>query len=130
MPTALAVMLRVENFDQYDLSSLLICGTGSAPCPPDLARRIQRRFGCALHIGFGATETGGGIAATDIGDSEEAQAETVGRPMPGVEMRVVDEQGRPLPPGEVGELRVRGEGVMVGYWGASDLTAQVLDEEG
>lgn len=130
VPTALAVMLRVENFDQYDLSSLLICGTGAAPCPPDLAREIQRRFGCALHIGFGATETGGGIAATDLGDSEEAQAETVGRPMPGIEIRIVDDEGRPLPPGEIGELWVRGEGVMVGYWGASDLTAQVLDEEG
>jgi len=130
VPTALAVMLRVENFDRYDLSSLLICGTGAAPCPPDLAREIQRRFGCALHIGFGATEIGGGIAATDIGDSPDLQAETVGRPMPGMEVRIVDEEGRPLPPGQVGELWVRGENVMLGYWGASDLTEQVLDPEG
>jgi acyl-CoA synthetase (AMP-forming)/AMP-acid ligase II len=130
VPTALAVMLRVENFDRYDLSSLLICGTGAAPCPPDLAREIQRRFGCALHIGFGATEIGGGIAATDIGDSPDLQAETVGRPMPGMEVRIADEEGRPLPPGQVGELWVRGENVMLGYWGASDLTEQVLDAEG
>ena len=130
VPTALAVMLRVENFDQYDLSSLLICGTGSAPCPPNLAREIQQRLGCALHIGFGATETGGGVAVPDIGDSREDQAETVGRPLPGIEVRIADDQGRPLPPGEVGELWVRGEGVMMGYWGTADLTAQVLDEEG
>ncbi len=130
VPTALAVMLRVENFDRYDLSSLLICGTGAAPCPPDLAREIQRRFGCALHIGFGATEIGGGIAATDVGDSPDLQAETVGRPMPGMEVRIADEEGRPLPPGQVGELWVRGENVMLGYWGASDLTEQVLDAEG
>ncbi len=130
VPTALAVMLRVENFDQYDLSSLLICGTGAAPCPPDLAREIQRRFGCALHIGFGATEIGGGIAAPHIGDSPDVQAETVGRPMPGVEIRIVDEAGNPLPPGQVGELWVRGNGVMQGYWGAPDLTEQVLDPEG
>lgn len=130
VPTALAVMLRLKSFDRYDLSSLLICGTGSAPCPPELAREVQRRFGCALHIGFGATETGGGIAATDIGDPEDRQAETVGRPMPGVEVRIVDDEGRPLPPGEVGELWVRSEGRMVGYWGAPDLTAQVVDEEG
>jgi fatty-acyl-CoA synthase len=50
--------------------------------------------------------------------------------MPGVEVRVVDDEGRPLPPGEVGELWVRTEGRMVGYWGAPDLTAQVVDEEG
>lgn len=130
VPTALAVMLRVENFDQYDLSSLLICGTGAAPCPPDLAREIQRRFKCALHIGFGATEIGGGIAAPHIGDSPEVQAETVGRPLPGIEVRIVDEAGNPLPPGQVGELWVRGEGVMMGYWGAPDLTEQVLDPEG
>lgn len=130
VPTALAVMLRLKEFDQYDLSSLLICGTGSAPCPPDLAREIQQRFGCALHIGFGATEVGGGIAATDIGDPKERQAETVGRPMPGVEVRIVDDAGRPLPPGQVGELWVRSEGRMVGYWGTPDLTAQVVDDEG
>ena len=130
VPTALAVMLRLKSFDQYDLSSLLICGTGSAPCPPELAREVQRRFGCAVHIGFGATETGGGIAATDLGDPEDRQAETVGRPMPGVEVRIVDDEGHPLPPGEVGELWVRSEGRMVGYWGAPDLTAQVVDEEG
>jgi len=130
VPTALAVMLRIKNLDRYDLSSLLICGTGSAPCPPELAREVQHRLGCALHVGFGATELGGGIAATDLGDSEDRQAETVGRPMPGVEVRIVDVEGRPLPPGEVGELWVRGEGVMVGYWGAPDLTAQAVDKEG
>ncbi|HIE39531.1 MAG TPA: long-chain fatty acid--CoA ligase [Anaerolineales bacterium] len=130
VPTALAVMLRVQDLDRYDLSSLLICGTGSAPCPPDLARQVQRRLGCALHIGFGATEVGGGIAATSLGDPDDLQAETVGRPMPGIEVRIVDEAGRPLSAGEVGELVVRGEGVMVGYWGAPDLTARVVDEEG
>lgn len=130
VPTALAMMLKTPDFDRYDLSSLLICGTGSAPCPPDLARQVQRRFGCALHIGFGATELGGGIAATHIGDPDAVQAETVGQPMPGMEVRIIDEEGRPLPPGQVGELVVRGESVMTGYWGAPDLTAQVVDEEG
>ncbi|MDD2696537.1 MAG: AMP-binding protein, partial [Anaerolineales bacterium] len=52
VPMALEVMLALEDFDAYDTSSLLICGTGAAPCPPDLARRVQRRFGCAIHIGF------------------------------------------------------------------------------
>jgi len=130
VPTALAVMLRLQDFDRYDLSSLLICGTGSAPCPPDLAREVQDRFGCAIHIGFGATELGGGVAATGIGDPNDLQAETVGRPMPGVEVRIMDEEGWPLPPGQVGELTVRGESTMMGYWGAPDLTAQAVDENG
>ncbi|MGD1996847.1 MAG: class I adenylate-forming enzyme family protein [Anaerolineae bacterium] len=130
VPTALAIMLRLTDVDQYDLSSLLICGTGSAPCPPDLAREVQRRFGCAMHIGFGATELGGGIAATSLGDPDDLQAETVGQPMPGIDVRILDEEGEPLPRGEVGELAVRGESVMEGYWGAPELTEEAVDSEG
>ncbi len=129
-PLALSVLLRVSDLERYDLSSLLIVGTGSAPCPPELAREVQQRFGCAIHIGYGMTEVGGGIAATSVEDSAARQAETVGRAMPGMEVRVVDEAHRPLPPGEVGELAVRGESRMLGYYGAPELTQEALDEEG
>jgi acyl-CoA synthetase (AMP-forming)/AMP-acid ligase II len=91
---------------------------------------MQRRFGCAVHIGFGATETGGGIAATSLADSDERQAETVGRPMPGMEVKVVDEQRRPLPPGQVGELACRGDNIMLGYLGGTAAGDEVLDGEG
>lgn len=136
VPTALQVMLSVHEAAQreggrgYDTSSLLICGTGAAPCPPHVARQVQERFGCAIHIGFGATETGGGISATSLADSDERQAATVGRAMPGMELRVVDEERRELPPGEVGELACRSEGVMVGYYRDPQATAQVIDAEG
>lgn len=136
VPTALQVMLSVhesalrEDGVGFDTSSLLICGTGSAPCPPHVAHEVQDRFGCAIHVGFGATETGGGISATSLADSSDRQAETVGQPMPGTEVKVVDEQRREVPPGEVGELVCRSEGVMLGYYGAPEATAQVLDEEG
>jgi len=130
VPTAFRVMVGLPGFERYDTSSLLICGTGAAPCPPRLAREIQRRFGCAVHIGFGATETAGGIAATTIADSDERQAETVGRPMPGVEIKVVDEGGRKLPPGQVGELTCRGDGVMIGYHRAPEMSARVMDADG
>ena len=130
VPTAYSVMVGMEGLERYDLSSLLICGTGAAPCPPQLAREIQRRFGCAVHIGFGTTETAGGISATSIADSARLQAETVGRPMPGVEVKVVDEQRRELPPGEVGELACRSYSVMMGYYRAPDKSAAVLDEDG
>jgi len=106
VPMALQVMLGVREFERYDTSSLLICGTGAAPCPPHLAREIQRRLGCAVHIGFGATETAGGIAATSLADSDERQSETVGRPMPGMEIRIVDDQRRELPPDRWGSWHV------------------------
>ncbi len=130
VPTAFQAMLGVEGFEQYDTSSLLICGTGSAPCPPHLAQEIQRRFHCALHIGFGTTETAGGIAATSLADSDQHQAETVGHPMPGMEIKIVDEQRRELPPGQVGELACRSGSVMLGYYRAPEATAEVIDERG
>lgn len=130
VPMALAILVGMQDLDRYDLSSLLICGTGSALCPPQLARQIQERFGCAMHIGFGTTESGGGIAATSLEDSDDLQAETVGQAMPGMEIKIVDDERCELGPGEVGELACRGENVMLGYWRASDETGQVIDEEG
>jgi len=130
VPMALSILLRMKDLDRYDLSSLLICGTGSAPCPADLARQIQNRFGCAIHIGFGTTELAGGIAATSLEDSDDLQAETVGQAMPGMEIKIVDDERRERPPGQVGELACRGDSVMMGYWGAPDRTAEVVDEEG
>jgi fatty-acyl-CoA synthase len=130
VPMAYQVMLGLQDFERYDTSSLLICGTGAAPCPPHLAREIQRRFGCAVHIGFGATETAGGIAATSLADSAGRQAETVGRPMPGMEIKIVDEGRRELPPGQVGELACRSESVMLGYHRAPEVTAEVMDGDG
>jgi len=129
-PLALSLLVRIQEPRRYDLSSLLIVGTGSAPCPPELARQVQRRFGCAIHIGYGMTEVGGGIAATSVEDSAARQAETVGRAMLGMEVRVVDEARQPLPPGQVGELAVRGEGRMLGYYRAPELTEEALDADG
>jgi fatty-acyl-CoA synthase/long-chain acyl-CoA synthetase len=130
VPMAFQVMLGLQDFDHYDTSSLLICGTGAAPCPPHLAREMQRRFGCAVHAGFGATETAGGISSTSIADSAARQAETVGRPMPGMEVKIVDDERRELGPGQVGELACRGDNLMLGYYRAPDTTAMVMDEDG
>ena len=130
IPTAYQAILSLEDFDRFDTSSLLICGTGAMPCPPDLGRRIQERFGSALHIGFGSTETAGGIAIPSIADSSELQATTVGKPLPGVEVRIVDENHGDLLIGQVGELLIRGESVMLGYFGRPEATTDVIDKEG
>ncbi len=130
VPAAFQAMLALPDFERYDTSSLLVCGTGTAPCPPVLGHEIQRRFKCGLYIGFGMTEAAGGVAVSSLADSTEQQAETVGRPLPGVNIRIVDEQRRDLPQGQVGELALRSEGVMQGYYQAPELTAQVIDENG
>jgi fatty-acyl-CoA synthase len=130
VPTAFQVMLSLEDFDSYDTSSLLICGTGAMPCPPELGRQIQQRFHCALHIGFGSTETAGGIAIPSISDSGELQATTVGQPLPGVQVRIVDEGRNDLPSGQVGELLCKGDSIMLGYYGQPESTSRVIDEHG
>ena len=130
VPVAYLAMLALADFDGYDTSSLMVCATGGAHCPPTLALEIKQRFKCALYNGFGMTETAGGIAVTSLSDSNAEQSQTVGRPMPGIDLRIVDEQRRDLSPGEVGELAVRGEGVMLGYYHAPEQTANVLDGEG
>jgi acyl-CoA synthetase (AMP-forming)/AMP-acid ligase II len=130
VPMVYQILLGMESFNEYDTSSLLICGTGAAPCPPDLAREIQRRFGCAVHIGFGATETAGGIAATSLEDSDQLQADTVGRPMPGMEIKVVDSSHRQVKPSQVGELACRSSSLMLGYYGDPERTAEVIDDQG
>jgi fatty-acyl-CoA synthase/long-chain acyl-CoA synthetase len=130
VPMAYQVMLRLHGFEDYDVSSLIVCGTGAAPCPPHLARQIEERFGCAIHIGFGAAETAGGITVTSLANSEERRTGTVGRPLTDVEVKVVDDQGRELPAGRVGELACRGKSVMLGYYDEPAMTAQAIDDDG
>jgi len=130
VPTAWTMVLGLKDLDRYDLSSVLICGTGTAPCPPELGQAIQKRFGCALHIGFGTTELAGGIAVSSLEDSADLQARTVGQPLPGMKVKIVDEMRRELPRGQVGELACQGEGVMLGYYAAPERTSQVVDAEG
>ena len=130
MPLAFRAMISINDFERYRTSSLIICGVGSAPCPPELARDIRKKFECAVHIGFGLTETGGGISSTELEDSEEIQAETVGQPMPGMEIRIVNESRQPLPVGSVGELACRSESLMMGFYGDDGNRNAVVDEQG
>ena len=128
-PSMYTLMLRVTDFDQYDKTSLLYCVISTAPCPPKLARQVRKRFDCPVMIAFGATETGGGVTMTSIEDPDDLQAETVGRVFPGVQLKVVDDQRREVPLGQVGELAVHMNGVMEGYYKAPESTAEALDED-
>lgn len=129
-PSMLEAMLGVEDLQRYDLSSLLVVGLGAAPTPPELVRRARAALGCAVVVGYGATETAGGVLVTRMDDTESRLAETVGRPFPGVEVRIVDEQRHELPPGAVGELACRVPGLMAGYHSGTDATSEVVDEQG
>lgn len=128
-PTMAEAMLSVADMDRYDLSSLLVVGLGAAPTAPALARRARARFGCAVVIGYGTTETAGGVLVTRLDDRDQHMTETVGRPFPGVEVRVVNEQRRDVGVGRAGELACRAPGLMLGYGGPA-AASDAVDQEG
>jgi acyl-CoA synthetase (AMP-forming)/AMP-acid ligase II len=101
---------------------------GGAPLDPQLKADVERAFGQPLHNGYGLTETSPSVASTRM-DAPRTDL-SIGPPVPGIEVRIVDGNGRALPPGEVGELHIRGPNVMLGYYRAPELTAAVVSSDG
>lgn len=101
--------------------------SGAAPLSGSLARRVEERFGFRLRQGYGLTEATSALT-TSVGT--EAPAASVGRPLPGVQLRLIDEFGDDALVGDVGELLVKGPSVFSGYLGDDEATAAVLDDEG
>jgi len=116
-------LLRKEKFDTSSLRTGIMAG---APCPEDLMRAVQEEMGVNLCITYGLTEASPGITMTSLKDTLEDRVKTVGYPLPQVEVRIVDAQGRELGPGEVGEITCRGYNVMKGYYKAPELTGEVI----
>jgi long-chain acyl-CoA synthetase len=117
-------MLLAESLETYDLSCLRYVACGAAPLAPRLARELERRVPSVTVLeGYGCTESSSIITATPPAGRRLG---TVGIPVPGVEVRVVADDGAPLPPGRDGEIVLRGPNVMAGYWGDEDGTAQAL----
>ncbi len=128
-PTMYRLMLLAAQGRQFDLSSLRRVTFSSEPCPPELARAIHERFQCNIENIYATTESMV-ISWTGLDDDWEIAAATVGKPAPGVTVRIVDDQRQPLPVGERGEIAVQTSQMMLGYYNAPELTAQVLDAEG
>jgi long-chain acyl-CoA synthetase len=107
-----------------DLSLLRICVSGGSAMPVDVLRAFESRFGCAIVEGYGLSETSP-VSASNRGGAGR-RAGSIGRPVRDVEMRVVDDEGRPVPCGEIGEIVVRGPNVMKGYWNDPGATAEAV----
>jgi acyl-CoA synthetase (AMP-forming)/AMP-acid ligase II len=101
----------------------------TAPAPPALVEAVAARLGVPLVVRYAMTESPT-ICGTEPSDRPEVQFATVGHPQKGMEVAVTDDAGRPLPPGEVGRIRVRGGCVMRGYWRDPERTAATLTEDG
>lgn len=113
-----------------DFSSLRVAVTGAAPVPPALVKRMREELGMQNVVnGYGMTECGA-ISMTRQGDDAETIANTCGYPLPSVEVRCVDDDGRDLGPGETGEFWVRSPCVMRGYLDDPAATAETIDAQG
>jgi len=128
-PTMCRLLLRVPGQENCDTSSVRRVFVGTEVCPPDLAQALHERFCCPLENMYATNETGN-ITWTGRRDPWQRVATTVGKPAPGVHVRIVDDERRPLPEGETGEITTRTSQMMSGYYGDPALTAEALDEEG
>lgn len=129
-PTMLVALLESPERKQRDLSSVLLVYVSAAPVPPDLVRRARAELKCPVMIAFGTTEAGGGVLASNFFDAASLQADTIGKPNPGIETKIVDDRRMPVPRGQVGELALRLKKNMLGYYKAPELTSATLDGDG
>lgn len=116
--------------EPYDLSSLRTGIMAGAPCPVEVMRGTMEELGCNVCIAYGLTEASPVITMTRFDDALDKRVETVGKVLPGVEVRIVDDAWQAVLLGETGELACRGYNVMLGYWKDPEATRQVIDEEG
>jgi acyl-CoA synthetase (AMP-forming)/AMP-acid ligase II len=129
-PTLYQSILDHPQRAQHDLSSLRVAVTGAADIPVELIRRVHDELPFRRVVtGYGLTE-GGTACATSEDDDAEAIATTVGRPRPGFELRIVDDDGRDLPGGQAGEVLLRGGSIMAGYLDDPEETAKALSADG
>jgi acyl-CoA synthetase (AMP-forming)/AMP-acid ligase II len=122
----LALMLRSPLMDELDLTCVQGIIAGGAASPPSLVAEARERFGADYSIRYSSTESGGVGLGTTFGAPDSEALYTVGRPRPGVEVRIADDHDRVVAIGEVGELQLRSDAVMDGYWGDPDGTAAAL----
>jgi long-chain acyl-CoA synthetase len=123
VPTMLQLLLSLP-LEKYDLSSLQYVTSGGAPLAMETAEEFIRRVPSAsIRQGYGLTETAALISSTPIG---RERAGSVGLPVPGTELRILDDEGNQVSAGEVGEICARSPGVMQGYWHAPEITTEAL----
>jgi acyl-CoA synthetase (AMP-forming)/AMP-acid ligase II len=142
VPTQWALILSHPDLDRAAVTTLRIVGTGASPVPAELVAALRDRFGVPVVVRYTSTESSLGTGTVPE-DGDHVVATTVGRPVGGVELSLVDGDGRRVAEGEVGTVRLRSAAVMRGYWGGpptgpgasgvvydAEATRAVLAEDG
>ena len=124
VPTMLTDMLEFPDRERYDTSSLEVVWSGGAGLPLELRRNFERVFDCRITDGYALTECNGSAVVYWQGDA--FRPGSVGRAMPGVGLRIVDDEGRDLPPRATGEVLIQTDTLMLGYWRNEEATRDVI----
>ena len=133
VPAAMQIVVRHPRAREVDYSGIKYILYGASPIPLDLLRECMEVFGCGFVQMYGMTETTGTIVALPPEDHDPKGNErmrSAGRPLPGVEVAILDENGRRLPPRQVGEIATRSIANMAGYWNMAEATAKTIDADG
>jgi long-chain acyl-CoA synthetase len=124
VPAMFVALLYAPDAEKYDTSSLIYCVSGSAPLPIEILKGFEQKFSCKIREGYGLSEAAAVLTAH--GADTPQKPGSVGVPIPGVEVRVVDENDNPVPVGEVGEIIARGPNIMQGYYNLPEQTQATL----
>ncbi len=131
VPTMFIAELDHPEFERFDLSSLRTGIMAGAPCPIEVMKRVNQDMHLdQMTIAYGMTETSPVSFQSAVDDPIERRVTTVGRIHPHAEVKIVDDEGRIVPPGIPGELLTRGYCVMRGYWNDEERTAEAIDASG
>ena len=124
VPTMYTALLNVKNRDQYDLSHLKLCLSGGAAMPQQTMKDFEETFNVTIIEGNGPTETSPVAYANPPKGIRKSGS--VGLPIPGTDVKIVDEDDNELPRGEIGEIAVQGDNVMKGYFKKPEATKKAL----
>jgi fatty-acyl-CoA synthase len=130
VPTMFIRMLNVLEHKEYSTETLRTGIVAGAPCPREVMEDVMEVMGCNLSNAYGETEAGPIITANRLDDPLEKRLTTVGRPLPGLEAHILDDDNKPVEQGDVGEIVARGVNIMKGYFKNPDATDTTIDKKG
>ena len=124
VPTMYVGLLNVQDSERFDTSQLKVCASGGASLPVEVLHGVEKKYNVTVLEGYGLSETSP-VASFNRPD-RPTKPGTIGLPIRGCEMRVVNVDDVEVPDGEIGEIAIRGENIMKGYWNRPDATAEAM----
>src|SRR6204780_3703680 len=126
VPTMYAAILHLPDADPAMAATLRVCASGGASMPVEIMRGFEEKFGCMILEGYGLSETSP-VASFNHPDRVRKPG-SIGTPVEGVQLRLIDDTGQTAAEGEIGEIAIRGHNVMKGYWGKPEATAEAITD--